>query len=230
MVSPQMSSPSLGPQRRADGAAGHCVKGRGGPGGADCGGGEQVGHLGVLPLGAAAGLLQLAAVLLAQQKGGKLAVDGLQKLGEVDAAVGKMGGEILGLGLATLQQKGRGIVEGVKGGGILLLPAELAQRAAPAYLLRRPVENDRRVFLLRRRGAVHAVIQRPHCLRSSVQPGAERFPLRCLRFGGGGLLPDAFAAENSPRNRQKQQRSGNGFQQQRHGQSFPGGEHGGQCP
>ena len=148
MVSPQMSLPLLGPQRRADGAAGHRVKGRGGPGGADCGGGEQVADIwAYCPLALRRVSSNWRRYCLRSKKAASSPLMAVQKLGEVDAAVGKMGGEILGHGLATLQQKGRGIVEGVKGGGILLLPAELAQRAAPAYLLRRPVENDRRVFL-----------------------------------------------------------------------------------
>jgi len=76
----------------------------------------------------------------------------------MDAAVGEVNGEVLGLGLSALEEVGSSVIEGVEGGGVILLPAQLAQGAPPAYLFRRPVKDDGGVFLLRRRGAAHAVI------------------------------------------------------------------------
>ena len=71
--------PLLGPQSRADNAGRDLSKGGGRP--AETGGRrrQQVRHLGVLPLGAAARFFQLAAVLLPQQKGRQLPIDGLQQ-------------------------------------------------------------------------------------------------------------------------------------------------------
>ena len=71
--------PLLGPQSRADNAGRDLSKGGGRP--AETGGRrrQQVRHLGVLPLGAAARFFQLAAVLLPQQKGRQFPIDGLQQ-------------------------------------------------------------------------------------------------------------------------------------------------------
>ena len=76
----------------------------------------------------------------------------------MDAAVGEVNGEVLGLGLAPFKEVGSSVIEGVEGGGVFLLPAQFAQRAPPAYLFRRPVKDDGGILLLWRRGAAHAVI------------------------------------------------------------------------
>ena len=87
----------------------------------------------------------------------------------MDAAVGEVNGEVLGLGLSALEEVGSSVIEGVEGGGVFLLPAQLAQCASPAYLFRRPVKDDGGVFLLRRWGAAHAVIQLPERLSRPVE-------------------------------------------------------------
>ena len=76
----------------------------------------------------------------------------------MDAAVGEVNGEVLGLGLAPFKEVGGGVIEGIEGGGVILLPAQLAQGAPTAYLFSRPVEDDGGILLLWRRGAAHAVI------------------------------------------------------------------------
>ena len=80
-------------------------------------------------------------VLAAQEEKPQLLVDGGDKLPQMDAPGGEVQGKILRLGRATAQQRRTGIIEGVVGGVIVLLPAVGAQDAGAAHLFRRPVED-----------------------------------------------------------------------------------------
>ena len=167
-----------GPRRSGRGR-GQALKWSGRPQ-AGGGGGQQFTELGVLPPGAASGLLQLPPVLPPQQKGGEFPVDGGEKVRQVDTPVREVTGKVLGQGPAPLQQEGGGVVEGVEGAGVLLLPAELAQGAGPADPLRRPVEDYRRILLRRHRGGpAEAVVQVPEGGGKTGQLGAHR--LQCRR-------------------------------------------------
>ena len=75
--------------------------------------GHQLPQLDVLAPGPLALGVQLPAVLPPQQQGGDLGADGGEELGEVDAAVGEVGGEVLRLRPAPGQEGGGGVVEGV---------------------------------------------------------------------------------------------------------------------
>ena len=135
----------------------------------------------------------------------------------MDAPVREVAGKVLGQGSPPLHQIGRGVVQGVEGAGVLLLPAELAQGAAPADLLRRPVKDHRRVLLRRYRGtAAHAVIQVPQGGGHAGQLGPH--PLQ----GGGefhGLPPlHPLAAEGPARQQKKQHGTGGRLRQQRCGE------------
>ena len=132
----------------------------------------------------------------------------------MDAPVREVAGKVLGQGSPPLHQIGGGVVQGVEGAGVLLLPAELAQGAAPAHLLRRPVKDHRRVLLRGHRGAAaHAVIQVPQSGGQAGQLGPH--PLQ----GGGelrGLGPlHPLAAEDPARQQQEQHRPCRRLRQQR---------------
>ena len=145
----------------------------------------------------------------------------------MDAAVGEVLGEVLGLGLAPFQEKGRGVVEGIEGGGVLLLPAQFTQGAAPAHPLRRPVKDHRRVLLRGRGGAVHAVVQFPQSVRRVAQPLPQGLFLGGFRHF---LPPHPLPAEHPAGDSQKQHRPRRRFPQQAPGQFLPGGQHGRQRP
>ena len=113
----------------------------------------------------------------------------------MDAAVGEVNREVLGLGLAPLKEVGSSVIEGIEGGGVILLPAQLAQCAPTAYLFSRPVKDDGGVFLLRRRGAAHAVVQLPERLRRPVEMG---FQGRALGDVRGRFPQKPLSAEDSP--------------------------------
>jgi len=80
-------------------------------------------------------------ILAAQEEKPQFLVDGGDKLPQMDTPGGEVQGEILRLGRAAAQQRRTGIIEGVVGGVIVLLPAVSAQDAGAAHLLRRPVED-----------------------------------------------------------------------------------------
>ena len=121
----------------------------------------------------------------------------------MDAPVREVAGEVLGQGPAPLQQEGGCVVQGVEGAGVLLLPAELAQGAAPAHLLRRPVKDHRRVLLRgHRSAAAHAVVQIPQGRGHSGQLGPHSLQ------GGGelrGLGPFYPLAAKDPARQQQEQ-------------------------
>ncbi|CAN3966144.1 Manganese transport regulator, partial [Dysosmobacter welbionis] len=125
---------------------------------------------------------------------------------QVDAPVREVAGKVLGQRAPPLQQEGRGVVQGVEGAGVLLLPTELAQGAAPAHLFCRPVKDHRRVLLRGHRGRpAHAVVQGPQSGGHPGQLGAHPLQrggkLRCLS------PHHPLAAEGSARQHQKQDRS-----------------------
>lgn len=113
----------------------------------------------------------------------------------MDAAVGEVNGEVLGLGLAPLEEVGSSVIEGVEGGGVILLPAQLAQGAPPAYLFCRPVKDDGGILLLWRRGAAHAVVQFPERLCRPVEMG---FQGRALGGVRGRFPQKPLSAEDPP--------------------------------
>ena len=140
----------------------------------------------------------------------------------MDAAVGKILGEVLGHDPPPLQHHRRGVVHGVEGPGILPLPAEAAQGAAPAYPLRRPVEDDGGILLAGPGCPAHAVIQLPQRPRRLCQP-----LLQLLPDGGrvSGLLPfHPLPAEQPPGQSQEQSRSQSALQHQWLRQRFCGGQ------
>ena len=146
---------------------------------------QQIPHLGVLLLSLTAGAAQLAMILAAQEEKPQFLVDGGDKLPQMDAPGGEVQGEILRLGRATAQQRRTGIIEGVVGGVIVLLPAVGAQDAGAAHLLRRPVE-DHRGILRRGRGRVpeEAVVQGAQSRSGLLQPAGLCRLSGCIRPGG----------------------------------------------
>ena len=86
-------------------------------------GGQNLRHLGVLLPRHLIRFLQLEPVSAAQQELVQLVVQRLQQLGEVQAAAGKMQGEVLCAGAAAAQQAGAGVVEGIVGIVVVCLPA-----------------------------------------------------------------------------------------------------------
>ena len=155
---------------------------------------QQLGQLGVLRGRPRVILGEAQAVLPPQKIGAHLLVHGGKKAWKADAAVGKVGREILPASLSAPQERGGRVVEGRVGALILLFPAETAQRAAAADLLRRAVKDGGGIFLrlLRRAGdAVIKLAQRGSGLgeRSAqrrvgllalcrIQPPAAKIPAR----------------------------------------------------
>ena len=131
-------------------------------------------------------------------------------------------GQVLGHHPSPLQHQGRGVIHGVEGTGVLPLPAEVTQGAAPAHPLRRPVKDDGGVLLIGFGRPAHAVVQLPQGPRSLCQPLLELLP------GGGrvaGLLPlHPLSAEQTPRQEQEQSRSNGCLQHQRLRQRLRGGQ------
>ena len=82
----------------------------------------------------------------ALEKAPELLLQRRQQPGKADAAGGKIGGKVLGQGLAPAEQPGTGVVEGVVGVGVMGLPAIGPEGAVAADLLRRAVEQHGRVF------------------------------------------------------------------------------------
>ena len=144
----------------------------------------------------------------------------------MDAAVGEVNREVLGLDLAPLKEVGGGVIEGIEGGGVILLPAQLAQCAPTAYLFSRPVKDDGGVFLLRRWGAAHAVVQLPERLRRPVEMSFQGCALWGVRYR---FPQDPLSTEDPPGQGQKQQGTGHRFQKKRLGQFLAGGQHGCRC-
>ena len=138
----------------------------------------------------------------------------------MDTAAGKIPRQVLGHGPAPLQQHGRGVVEGIEGTGILSLPAQLAQGASPAHLLRRPVKDDGGVLIGGADAApAHAVIDVPQGLCRPVQLATQPRP------GGAGRLcrlrpPHPLAAKEPPGQQAKQHRPRSSLQHQRLGKGL----------
>ena len=124
-------------------------------------------------------------VLAAQKEQPQLPVDGGDKLPQMDAPGGEVQGEILRLGRAAAQQRRAGIVEGIVGGIIVLLPTDGAQDTGAAHLLRRPVEDHRGIFR-RGRGRVpeEAVVQGAQSRSGLLQPAGLCRLSGCIRPGG----------------------------------------------
>ena len=99
-------------------------------------------------------------ILLAQQKCPQLGVQSSQEILQMYTARGEVDGEILGQSLSAAQKGGAGIVEGIVGLVIILMPAGTAQHALAAHLLGSLIEHDGGI-LWRRRGcaAKKAVVQ-----------------------------------------------------------------------
>ena len=154
----------------------------------------------------------------------------------MDAPVRKITGKVLGQDPSPLQQEGSGVVEGIEGAGVLLLPAEVAQCAAPADLLRCPVEDDSRVFLAGHRGTpAHTVVEVPQHCRRPGQLGLEPLQRRHRRLRQG-LPPDPLSSKEPPRQQQKRRAAQGHLCQQRLGhlgrgrqQRQQGSPHKGHC-
>ena len=144
---------------------------------------HQVGQLGVLPAAALPLLLQLAPVLPPQQQGRDLRVDGGDQLREMDTPAGKVDGEVRRFRPAPLHDGGGGVIEGIEGGEIVLVPAHVPQRAAPAHHLGGPVEDDGGILLLPGGGRADALAEGAQ--RVGAQPQALTEAVRLPR----GLAP-----------------------------------------
>ena len=109
---------------------------------------EQFRQLGVLLTDSGPALPHPGVILPPVQQSGQLPVHRRHIGGEVEAPVGKIPGEILRQGAAPGHHGGGGVVHGVEGGGVVLLPAPVPQGAAPAQLSGGPVKNDGHVVVV----------------------------------------------------------------------------------
>ena len=181
------------------------------PGGGLLGGhglGHQLPQLDVLPPGPLALGVQLPAVLPPQQQGGDLGADSGEELGEVDAAVGEVGGEVLRLRPAPGQEGGGSVVEGVEGGDILLVPAQVPEGAAPADHLRGSVKDHGGVLLLLGGRSAEALVEGAEGLGAEAEALAEAVALPGSPAAGHGRLPQqqgAVVAEEPRQDRAGQQ-------------------------
>ena len=117
-------------------------------------------------------------VLLPILQRGKLLVGCLEKLGKLQAPPSEPAGKIGSLPLPLFQHNWKGVVQGIIGGNIVVLPAGIPQGAFPADLVGAPVKNGGGVAV------VDTVFR---------EGGAESVPHRAKRFGGGTQpLPHIF--------------------------------------
>ena len=155
----------------------------------------------------------------------------------MDAPGGEVDGKVPRLRPAPVQQGGGCVVEGVEGGDVLLVPAHVPQRAAPAHHLRRPVEDHRRILLLLGGRDGEALAQGPQGLGAQPQPAADTVALQPLGLPpGDGGLPEhqgavvaQYAGEDCAGRHPRQPLAGKAHLQgvgQLHGQGGSGGGEG----
>ena len=130
---------------------------------------QHPGQLGILAAHRRAVLTEAALELPPAQQGGQLLVGGGEKLRELHAAVGEVGGEVSALPPAPLQHGGEGVVEGVEGGDVVPLPAGGLQRAALADPPGRPIEDGCGVVVI----GCGGVEGRPHGLVQALEGGCR---------------------------------------------------------
>ena len=169
---------------------------------------QQVGQLGVLPGHGGPAGPHPAVVLPAVQQGGQLPVHLSHIVPEMKAPVGEPPGKIPRPPPAPGQDSGQGVVHGIHGAGIVLLPAVLPPGAVPAHLGRRPAEDHGGVPVIVRRaeGGIHRLVQAAKGGRRPLHPlsdqllGLQIRPSPGLRWGH----PGPQAAQHPARQQQKQ--------------------------
>ena len=186
------------------------------------GGVEQLRQLGILAAHGAPALPHPGVILPPVQQGGQLPVHRRHIGGEVEAPVRKIPGEVLRQGAAPGHHGGGGVVHGVEGGGIVLLPAPVPQGAAPAQLSGGPVKDDGHVVVVpgRAKGgpqglgqgpeggggrlqlsldqALSPQISRAGQLRGQPGPQHPQAPLRQGEKNQGGQRPLIQAGQGQP--------------------------------
>ncbi|MPM46622.1 hypothetical protein SDC9_93327 [bioreactor metagenome] len=142
--------------------------------------GENAAQFGILTAHRLAAFPQAALVLAAAEEYRQLLIGGCQKIGKVQAAGGEMGRKVGGQGAAPVHHGGGGVVEGVEGCYIIPLPAIVPEGAAAAHTVGGPVEHQRHVGRVFRRGVKGA----PEALVQLAEGGRGFIHARAHIFGG----------------------------------------------
>ena len=148
-------------------------------------------------------------------------MDSPQIGGEVEAALGKMGGEVLGCAMPPGEDGGQGVVHGVHGGGVILLPAVRLPGTVPADPGRGPAEDQGGVAVVVRDadGGVDGLIQPAKSQGGPLQPATHQL-LGLQVWARSGLdrsEPGAQAAEGPSGQKEKENTAACGLVPQRAG-------------